>query len=67
MKRMTMRERMLAVVQGREHERAQQILAEGGPHGRLQIQISENVPAGRWRVSFPQIVRAIEEFGRPGR
>ncbi|KPK82827.1 MAG: hypothetical protein AMJ81_09125 [Phycisphaerae bacterium SM23_33] len=45
---------------------AERILAEGGHTGRLQIQISENVPPGRWKVSFPEIVQAIERFGRPG-
>jgi hypothetical protein len=42
---------------------AAQILAEGGHSGRLQIQISENVPPGVWRKSFPQIVKAIKDFG----
>ncbi len=41
------------------------ILEEAGHSGRLSIQISENVPPGVWRRSFPQIIRAIEEFGRP--
>lgn len=39
------------------------ILEEGGRRGRLQIQISENVPPGLWKNSFPQIVRAIADFG----
>jgi hypothetical protein len=43
----------------------QQILDEAGHSGRLQIQISENVPPGRWRVSYPEIVRAIRDFGAP--
>jgi hypothetical protein len=42
---------------------AAQILAEGGHSGRLQIQISENVPPEVWRKSFPQIVKAIRDFG----
>jgi len=46
---------------------AEQILAEGGHTGRLQIQISENVPPGVWRTSFPEIVKAIEAYGKPGR
>ena len=46
-----------------EHTRG--ILEEGGHSGRLIIQISENVPPGVWRRSFPQIVRAIDNFGRP--
>ena len=45
---------------------AEGLLAEGGSTGRLQIQISENVPPGRWKVSYPEIVKAIEAFGRPG-
>ncbi len=45
----------------------QTILDEGGHSGRLQIQISENMPPGVWRKSFPEILRAIEEFGVPGR
>jgi hypothetical protein len=44
---------------------AMQILNEAGHSGQLQIQISENVPPGVWRKSFPVIVRAIEEFGKP--
>lgn len=42
-----------------------QLLAEGGSSGRLEIQVSENVPPGVWRQSFPAIIRAIEDFGRP--
>ena len=41
------------------------ILEEAGHTGRLWIQISENVPPGAWRRSFPEIVRAIKEFGTP--
>ncbi len=48
------------------HEAAMQILEQAGDSGQLQIQISENVPHGVWRTSYPQIVRAIEDFGRPG-
>ena len=44
---------------------AQEILEQAGHTGRLSIQISENVPPGVWRRSFPAIVRAIDEFGRP--
>ena len=47
------------------HDQAKQILAEGGHSGRMQIQISENTPPEAWRRSFPQIVRAIDEFGSP--
>jgi hypothetical protein len=41
------------------------ILAQAGHTGRLQIQVSENVPADAWPRSFPQIVQAIRDFGRP--
>jgi hypothetical protein len=44
---------------------ARQILDEAGHSGRLQIQVSENVPPGRWRVSYPEIVGAIRDFGAP--
>ena len=47
------------------YEQAMRILTEGGHTGRLQIQVSENVPPGVWQNSFPQIVRAIHDFGRP--
>jgi len=47
------------------YAQASRILAEAGHTGRLEIQVSENVPPGRWRTSFPQIVRAIHDFGRP--
>ena len=47
----------------RIYDTAAEILRQGGHTGRLQIQISENIPAGRWRVSYPQIVRAIRDFG----
>jgi hypothetical protein len=48
------------------YQTAMQILQEAGHSGQLQIQISENVPPGVWRTSYPQIVRAIQDFGRPG-
>jgi hypothetical protein len=50
------------------YRHAMRILQEGGHTGRLQIQISENVPPGVWQTSYPQIVRAIADFGpvRPG-
>ena len=47
------------------YSRAMTILEEGGRTGRLQIQISENVPPEVWRRSFPEIVRAIDDFGPP--
>jgi hypothetical protein len=42
-----------------------EILEQAGHSGRLSIQISENVPPGVWRNSFPPIIHAIDEFGRP--
>ncbi len=44
---------------------AWQILAEACHTGRLQIQVSENTPPGMWRKSYPAIVRAIHDFGKP--
>jgi uncharacterized membrane protein len=44
---------------------AREILEQGGRSGRLQIQISENMPPGAWRRSFPEIARAVEDFGQP--
>jgi len=40
-----------------------EILEQGGHSGRLQIQISENMPPNAWRKSYPQIVKAIQDFG----
>jgi hypothetical protein len=47
------------------YETARSILEQAGHSGRLEIQVSENVPPGAWKRSFPQIVRAVEDFGRP--
>jgi len=47
------------------YDQTGEILEQAGHTGRLQIQISENVPPGVWRKSFPEIVRAIRDFGRP--
>ncbi len=44
------------------YEHAMRILEQGGRSGRLQIQISENVPPDVWRTSFPQIIKAIDDF-----
>jgi hypothetical protein len=44
---------------------ARTILEQAGHSGRLEIQISENVPPMVWKRSFPEIVRAIDDFGRP--
>lgn len=47
------------------YKKAMNILKQAGHSGRLQIQISENVPAGIWKKSFPEIVKAIEDFSKP--
>lgn len=47
------------------YKQAKKILEESGRTGRIWIQISENVPPGVWKKSFPQIVKAIEEYGAP--
>ena len=47
------------------YEKAQEILVQGGHTGRLQIQISENMPPNTWQKSYPEIVRAIADFGQP--
>jgi hypothetical protein len=44
------------------YETTMEILAQGGRSNRLQIQISEDTPPGAWEKSYPQIVRAIDEF-----
>jgi hypothetical protein len=41
------------------------MLNEAGHTGRMQIQVSENVPPGVWQRSFPAIIRAINDFGKP--
>ena len=46
-------------------ETADRILSEAGHTGRLQIQISENMPPGVWHKSYPIIINAIREFGKP--
>lgn len=47
------------------YNKAMEILEQAGHTGRLQIQISENVPPGMWKKSYPVIVRAIHDFGKP--
>jgi hypothetical protein len=47
------------------YDKTMQILSEGGHTGRLVIGVFENVPPGMWRKSFPEIVRAIRDFGTP--
>ena len=44
---------------------AMNILEEGGRRGKLQIQISEDIAQGIWRKSYPQIIKAIRDFGAP--
>jgi len=46
------------------YQKTVELLTEAGDSGRLQIQISENPPPDCWKKSYPQIIRAIEEFGR---
>jgi len=46
------------------YETTMEILRQGWHTGRLQIQISENMPPDGWRRSYPQIVRAIQDFNR---
>ena len=48
------------------YDAATQLLNEGGHTGRLQIQISENVPRDCWRTSYAAIVKAIDDYGKPG-
>ena len=45
------------------YETAADLLRQGGRTGRLMIQISENVPKDVWRKSYPEIIRAINDFG----
>jgi hypothetical protein len=44
---------------------AMELLEQGGHTGRLALQISEDIPPDRWQATFPAIVRAIDDFGRP--
>jgi hypothetical protein len=43
-----------------------QLCEESERSGKLQIQISEDMPKGAWRKSYPQIVRAVADFGPVG-
>ena len=45
------------------YDQTGELLQQGGRSGQLQIQISENTPPGTWRKSYPEIVRAIRDFG----
>ena len=47
------------------YQHACEILAQGGHTRRIWIQISENAPKNVWKKSFPQIIKAIEDFGKP--
>ncbi len=44
------------------YKKTMEILDEAGATGNLQIQISENPPPNCWRKSYPQIIRAINNF-----
>jgi len=44
------------------YQATMEILEQGGRSHRLQIQISEDFPPDAWRKSYPQIVRAIDDF-----
>lgn len=46
-------------------QKADEILAEAGHSGKLVMAISENMPPEAWRTSYPQIVKAVQEFGKP--
>jgi hypothetical protein len=43
-----------------------QLCEESGRSGKLQIQISEDMPKGAWRKSYPQIIKAVADFGPVG-
>ncbi|MFZ2653483.1 MAG: hypothetical protein WAX69_01080 [Victivallales bacterium] len=47
------------------YDYAVQLLSESGHSGRVWIQVSENPPPGTWRKTFPLILKAINEFGKP--
>ena len=42
---------------------AREMIQQSAKSGRLMIQISENVPKDVWRTSYPEIVRALKDFG----
>lgn len=46
-------------------QKADEILAQAGHSGRLVMAISENMPPNAFRTSYPQIVKAVQEFGKP--
>jgi len=46
-------------------ETAADLLEQGGHSGQLALQISEDIPPEAWKTSFPAIIRAIDDFGRP--
>jgi hypothetical protein len=46
-------------------QKADEILGQAGHSGRLVMAISENMPPEAFRKSYPEIVRAVEEFGKP--
>lgn len=50
---------------GKIYQKALELLEEGGHTRRFWIQVSEDVPPGIWKKSFPEIMRAIKDFGKP--
>jgi len=44
------------------YDKALQLLQEGGPSQRLILQVTEPVPPGRWKITFPAILKAIDDY-----
>lgn len=49
----------------RIYAQARQMLEEGGHTRQIWIQVSENPPPGAWHRSYPAIIQAIKDFGKP--
>ena len=47
------------------YAKATELLEQGGHSRCFWIQISEDIPPGAWKTSFPIILRAIKDFGKP--
>jgi len=47
------------------YQQAMELLQEGGHSRRFWIQISEDAPPNVWKKSFPPILQAISDFGKP--
>lgn len=47
------------------YQKTMEILNEAGHTKNMWIQVSESVPPGVWKKSFPPIIKAINDFGRP--